>query len=199
MTHKCSYECFEKYQDQIRQHVEIKVQHYVHTDDAQKFIDCCPTINPDKAYNLLLESKGKCCLCTKQLTLHNWTYRSPTQFSFDRLDDDDSHHIDNLQITCLSCNTKKADDVFFPNYGKSFDEYTELVRNFLLINRLIKNGDVENSRELRQYLNQLRPYLAHLHNLVYEDRKPNGWFRYDKITNIRPNSVAPVYYEMFIE
>lgn len=199
MTHICSYKCFEKYQNEIKKHVEVKIEHYIHTDNAMKFINCRSTINPDKAYNLLLDSKGKCKLCDKQLILHNWSYRNPNQFSFDRIDDDDSHHSRNLEITCLACNTKKADDVFFPNYGKFFDEYTDLVRNFLFYARLLKNGDLENASQMRTYLNQLRPYLAHLHNLVYENRKSNGWIRYNKITNIRPNPVFPVYFEMFIE
>lgn len=103
-NHVCDVNCFVNYESKIMDRIERKLE--LHKErDLTLFGG---TISPECAMKLLKASKGYCSICSKRLILHDWSAYAPEQFSFDRLNDRESHHESNLQITCYRCNIYKA-------------------------------------------------------------------------------------------
>jgi hypothetical protein len=102
--HICNINCFDNYESRIIDRIERKLELYRLRDVTLRG----RTADTASAYKLLRKSKGHCAICSKQLVLHDWSAYHPKQFSFDRIDDSQSHHEGNLQITCYECNIYKA-------------------------------------------------------------------------------------------
>jgi hypothetical protein len=211
--HQCNYDCFSNYRNAIKRAVKRKIQRHRVTDGQPRFTGCAPTITVKDAVEFLIASDGLCCHCGEQLQLHDWNFNDRMQFSFDRMDDSDTHHKHNLQVSCFGCNVKKADDQFKPNYRarvpvteshiqsgsnntrvtrseSAYDCYMSAKREYFDISKRPPTA----SRVHMQYLTDMRAHLAYLHDLVYEDRKANNWGR-TRLSH-RP-SVAAVNEEMF--
>ena len=157
----------------IRVEVTRKLVRYRKTDQRRKFADCPPTMSVAQGLSLVLASGGRCAACKEQMIMYGWPTMDPKQFSFDRIDDEDTHHADNVRITCLACNVAKADAVHKPVYGPVLVEY-ERVRQLTLAYKP-RAPTLEECQENAKYAFELRQYLAHLHEQVYADRKHNGW------------------------
>lgn len=192
MKHQCDEQCFTNFKQTIRSHVKRKVERYFSTDSRKKFDLCEPTMTTKEALIMLQRSRGKCAICDKTLILHNWDYNSRDQFSFDRLSDEDTHHIGNVQVTCLGCNIEKADNFYLPDH-KWLHIYEATVTEFMTTNEYIQSDGIKNRAELIRYRDQLRSYLSHLHTLTYNNRKKNGWYRYNNaIISSHPEVVYPL-------
>lgn len=172
----CPFDCFGTCSSTIINHVKVKLSHHRSADSTYKFRHCSPTMCSHEAYAMLVVSRGICCICQSSVLLHGWEPNDKRQFSFDRLDDSKTHSADNVQITCLGCNLKKADNRYQPKYGPLFDEYVALVKEFMNERR---GGD-------KVYIQKLAAYLAWLHDEVYGDNKENNWKK-----RVSPSSEKP--------
>lgn len=144
----------------VMNRIRGKLFYATRTDSRTKFKACQPTISEESAFKLLKASKGKCCICGCKLELHNWQPSDLQQFSFDRLNDNDTHHEGNLQVTCLGCNLGKARQQYGERNEEFFPEYSQKIKEFF-----IAKDD------------KIRDELAELHDKVYGDKKPNNWRR----------------------
>lgn len=176
--HTCSEDCFVTHNQRIRQHIENKLDYYRRRDARSIFVNCQPTITLEDAYTLLEASKGICSICENQVKLHDWSPKYPYQFSFDRLDDSDTHHRENLQITCLECNICKAAERYKPSSFSSLDEYAQAMNEFLELHQQLQDRQIIHDNAVRNYSYSMRRYLSYMHDLVYGNRKKNGWARY---------------------
>jgi hypothetical protein len=93
----------------------------------------------------------------------HWVPFDRSQFSFDRVNDDDSHHKNNCRVTCLDCNLKRAEKQYGLN-AKNAAKLAEYKRYQKLFFKDTKNTVI-------------RLHLANLHDHIFEDRKPNNWLR----------------------
>ncbi len=194
MKHQCDGTCFQNFEKTIKKSVGTKIKHYERTDSRPKFKDCERTMTPKQALSILKDSNGFCTICSDQLRLHDWKTDDSKQFSFDRIDDDDTHHKNNVQITCLRCNLQKANDTYQPD-PKYLREYSGLVKEFYEINSLVKNDELKNPLEMYIYAQTLVPYIAYLHEQVYGARKKNVWFAVP--SDIKPKKAYPIRHYAF--
>jgi hypothetical protein len=123
------------------------------------------------------------------------------QLSFDRLDDSDTHHIENIQITHLKCNINKADQQYQPD-KRYLRHYTDNVKEFMTINDYLKKNQVSNRLECINYTLTLRRYLAYLHDIAYGTRKVNQWkarIGTEPILTTAPARVRPQFISQFTD
>lgn len=68
------------------------------------------TITWKEAYDFIKEkNQTHCPFCKDVILYYNYKPRCLYQFSLDRIYNDEIHHINNIQITCLNCNILKKD------------------------------------------------------------------------------------------
>lgn len=144
----------------MRMKIEKKIEKYRRYDaqlskNAKRALR--PTMTFCEGYKLLVESKGLCAICNKRVKLSGWEPLDIRQFSYDRLNDFDSHNVGNCQITCLACNHEKANKRMKLNLD-DLNEYRKLKKKYLF------NPD-ENTREK----------LMKLHFVLYGNSRPNKW------------------------
>lgn len=181
--HICTQQCLTARSVRIRHEVSRKIDRHIEFDSRRKFAGCPPTMTLQEGIDLLNDTGGECPVCESTMTLHDWPARHPSQFSFDRIDDNDTHHVGNVRVTCLRCNIAKADQMYKPVHGpymREYDRYRNIYIEYVSCNPLIID---------RVYQSDLRRYLAYLHNKVYGDRRPNGWVRPAET----PSKHPPVY------
>lgn len=189
MTHQCSISCFTDFSPEIRGHIQRKLKNYSKSDYRIRGATQ-PTMTDNAALELLTKSNGKCILCNCDLILHDWPAGHQKQFSFDRLADNDTHHKSNVQITCLECNLKKADEDYRPDRS-IYPKYRTAI---YILTSLKDLADVENVREVLAYQRDLRLHIAYLHTLVYANRRRNPWLYNDEQpVDKMPKRVYPSY------
>ena len=67
------------------------------------------TISKNEAYNFIKEQNIKNCpICDDIILYYEYLPHCLYQFSFDRLNNKEIHHINNLQIVCYNCNSLKS-------------------------------------------------------------------------------------------
>lgn len=190
--------------------VEQKVAEYRKSDQLERAKrGNIPTISADDAMQLLEETGGICSCCGNTMKLFGWPRKPvdvPTvlaegyneQFSFDRINNNDTHHRDNLRVVCLKCNILSADMIFTPNYeirsGNSpyaaWQEYEYIKIAFNKLEYVCirgKNNDLIDA-DIWKYHRALKSYMAYLHDLIYGDfdsdgnlvgsRKQNNWKKF---------------------
>lgn len=69
------------------------------------------TINSKELYNFIKEKNIKNCpFCNDEILYHNYKPYCYYQFSIDRINNKEIHHINNIQIVCYYCNWMKNND-----------------------------------------------------------------------------------------
>ena len=172
--HTCSEKCFSRYNKYINAKISEKLRAYKHTDTRVRRNE--GTISQEDAYALLLYTKGICEDCGRQCILHGWEFKDKKQFSFDRLDDDESHNKDNLRITCLECNVKKADEMYKPDM-KYLRDYSYLRNEYWFLVSMAKSCSVVHVKQIDDYIVKLGYACAHYHYLTYGNRRTHRWER----------------------
>lgn len=70
------------------------------------------TITSKEAYEFIKNNNiTKCPICHDEILYCNYTPLCLYQFSFDRINNKQIHHINNIQITCYNCNVLKKDNI----------------------------------------------------------------------------------------
>jgi hypothetical protein len=179
LQHRCSDECFDDFRQEIHQALYKKLENYTATDQQTRFEGCHHTIDEYDALILLKSTGCICRRCDERLELHGWKAGSPTQFSFDRLDDNDTHYLDNIEVVCLRCNKQKADQAYKPNY-EHMAEYKKWLQVFMDLKY--------NESWPKEQKRRVRGYLAHLHEEVFMGSKPNNWIVNGFITKDPPDA-----------
>lgn len=76
-----------------------------------KFIDCI---------NLIIKDGLKCYYCKSELKIIPPHARYAKQMTFDRINNNEHHHIENLKICCLSCNQLRSNKYTHSEFMKFF-------------------------------------------------------------------------------
>lgn len=182
--------------------VGYKIEEYRKSDIREKNKrGTKPTLNIDEAMQLIVESKGLCKCCGREMIMHSWP-KKPVgvpavfaegfnrQFSFDRINNNGTHSADNLQVVCLCCNIKLSDLEYNPSYfakipeGRfagltAYDEYEYAKVRFNEFEDACIKGKNRKyiSAEVWKYHREQKAYMAYLHDIIYADRKQNNWKR----------------------
>jgi hypothetical protein len=184
-----------------RRSVVWKLKDYTETDIMERNKrGTNPTIEIEEAMIMLENSGGVCSCCGCYLIMCNWPAKPenvPTvmvengyerQYSFDRINNNDTHNSRNLRITCLLCNIRNADAIHKPNYQirsentsyAVWEEYELIKQCFNRLEKFCvrgKNPDYVEREVLEKHL-ELKGYMYWLHDLMYEDRKINNWLKH---------------------
>ena len=102
--------------DFFKKQLKQKINSYKRVDETKIKINYpnqnvnLQTITWEEAYNFIKEkNQTHCPFCKDVILYYNYKPRCLYQFSFDRIYNDEIHHINNIQITCLNCNILKKD------------------------------------------------------------------------------------------
>lgn len=101
---------------QLKKKITNKINGYKIIDERikNKFPDeniNLKTITTKEAFKFIQEQNiTKCPICNDELLYFNYTPFCLYQFSFDRINNKQIHHINNIQITCYNCNAQKANN-----------------------------------------------------------------------------------------
>jgi len=97
--------CFEK--NVLKQEIERKVNSYKHQDLLKKKFNESLFIDVDSVIQKLVETDMQCFYCNcKNLVLYEFV-REMTQWTVDRINNNEGHNKDNFVIACLNCNIKR--------------------------------------------------------------------------------------------
>lgn len=89
--------------EDIRKEIETKVRAYA-TQDARAGRPSPVALTAGTALEKLVAARGRCLYCRCNVRVFYAEVRDPTQWTLDRVNNDESHHIDNVVIACLGCN-----------------------------------------------------------------------------------------------
>tara|TARA_Y100000389_G_C17119169_1_gene344568 strand:- start:108 stop:584 length:477 start_codon:yes stop_codon:yes gene_type:complete len=87
--------------------LDKKISGYKNQDTKKGIHDKTTLITREELLEKLVASKLKCYYCSKSVKILYSKVRDPTQWSLDRLDNDESHTKENTVIACLDCNLKR--------------------------------------------------------------------------------------------
>ena len=91
----------------ILHQIQQKINGYKNQDNIKKIFSIQDFIKLDKILDLLCECGMKCFYCQKQVYVLYDNVREPRQWTLERIDNKYGHNIDNVVISCLSCNLKR--------------------------------------------------------------------------------------------
>lgn len=84
-----------------------KISGYKQQDILKKKLDLDKFINLKSVISLLHESLLKCCYCHEDIYILYKKVREMSQWTLDRINNDQGHDVGNLVISCLKCNLKR--------------------------------------------------------------------------------------------
>ena len=84
-----------------------KISGYKNQDKLKSIFNSDKFIDKKNALQLLQDSKLICYYCNDNVNLLYETVRDNKQWSFDRLENEEGHNVNNLVVSCLSCNLKR--------------------------------------------------------------------------------------------
>jgi hypothetical protein len=93
--------------DILIQELERKITSYKQQDLIKKIYNNSLFIDMDCVVKKLLESEMKCFYCGCEVVILYEIVRELTQWSVDRINNDQGHNKDNFVIACLNCNIKR--------------------------------------------------------------------------------------------
>lgn len=119
----------------LHNHIQTKIQSYITQDKIKKRKITDKFITKNDIIQKLFNSKLKCHYCCESVNILYLAAREMTQWTLDRLDNNEPHNCDNVVISCLGCNLKKGkrgeDDFIFTKQlniiKKEDDEINEIV------------------------------------------------------------------------
>lgn len=81
-----------------------KCNSYMNQDKKKGMLNEEKLIKLSEVIDKILECDFKCFYCKKEVQLLYENIREPLQWSLERIDNDYGHNLDNIEISCLSCN-----------------------------------------------------------------------------------------------
>ena len=91
----------------IQKEINKKISGYKNQDKLKNLYDESKFIKKKDALQLLYDSKLICYYCKEDMRLFYDTVRDNKQWSFDRLENEEGHNVNNLVVSCLSCNLSR--------------------------------------------------------------------------------------------
>jgi len=91
----------------LRQEVERKISSYKQQDLLKNKYNEQDFINIDCILKKLIDTDMQCFYCNCQVLVLYEIVRELTQWSVDRINNDEGHNKDNFVIACLNCNIKR--------------------------------------------------------------------------------------------
>ena len=87
----------------IRKEIDTKVRAYV-AQDTRAGRPVPDALTVDAALEKLVAARGRCLYCRCRVRVFYAEVRDPTQWTLDRVDNDEPHRADNVVVSCLGCN-----------------------------------------------------------------------------------------------
>jgi hypothetical protein len=103
----CENDKKNKYINTFTNNIKCKISSYKKQDILKKKLDINNFVSFEYVINLLHESKLMCLYCHQELYILYKQVREMSQWTLDRIDNELGHNINNLVISCLSCNLKR--------------------------------------------------------------------------------------------
>jgi hypothetical protein len=91
----------------LRQEIERKISSYKQQDLLKNKYNESLFINLDCILKKIIETDMQCFYCNSQVVVLYEIVRELTQWSVDRINNDEGHNKDNFVIACLNCNIKR--------------------------------------------------------------------------------------------
>ena len=110
----------------VQKNIITKIQGYKNQDQKKKIYNKELIVDIDYVINLLFESSLLCKYCKKEITLLYENVKQLNQWTLDRLDNNIGHNIDNVVISCLSCNLKRK-TMHFKRF--EFTKQLQIIKN----------------------------------------------------------------------
>lgn len=110
----------------VQKNIIAKIQGYKNQDQKKKIYNKELIVDIDYVINLLFESNLLCKYCKKETTLLYENVKQQNQWTLDRLDNNSGHNIDNVVISCLSCNLKRK-TMHFKRF--EFTKQLQIIKN----------------------------------------------------------------------
>lgn len=99
----------------VVQQINKKISGYKQQDSIKKLFNKDKFVTLESIINTMNECQLKCRYCKNEMNVLYDISREMTQWSVDRIDNDQGHNIDNYHLACLDCNLKRrrrSDDKF---------------------------------------------------------------------------------------
>lgn len=93
-------------QSGICQEIKQKLSTY-QSNDTRKGLGGGNVPEPDSVVEMMILEKGRCVYCHREWKVLYQNRRDPFQWSIDRIDNGQSHHLGNIVISCLQCNLQR--------------------------------------------------------------------------------------------
>lgn len=87
--------------------IEKKRQGYKAQDIKRDLFDAAKLITSEEISEKLVESKLSCKYCSGNMKVIFTTVRDPSQWTLDRIDNDECHSNENTVVACLKCNLQR--------------------------------------------------------------------------------------------
>jgi hypothetical protein len=97
------------------QEVNKKIYGYKRQDLEKGKYDAPHFIRFSFVLRKLDESNLQCYYCHEQINILYENVREPKQWTFDRIDNEKGHNIDNVEVSCLTCNLRRK-TIFYQRY-----------------------------------------------------------------------------------
>ena len=91
----------------IIKEIDKKIGSYKQQDILKKHLNEGNFITKELIINRLLESNMKCYYCSCEMLILYENVRELSQWSVDRIDNNEGHNKDNFVLSCLNCNIKR--------------------------------------------------------------------------------------------
>jgi hypothetical protein len=91
----------------LNQEIERKISSYKHQDLLKNKYNETEFINLDCILKKLIDTNMQCYYCNCQVLVLYEIVRELTQWSVDRINNEEGHNKDNFVIACLNCNIKR--------------------------------------------------------------------------------------------
>jgi 5-methylcytosine-specific restriction endonuclease McrA len=87
--------------------ISKKIQGYKNQDNKKKCFDKTHFVSLEDTIEMLVKSKLKCVYCNNSVYILYKHIRDDSQWTLDRIDNDQGHNINNCVICCLKCNLQR--------------------------------------------------------------------------------------------
>lgn len=91
----------------FKKEIENKINGYKNQDIIKNLFESTIFVTFHDIINMLNNCNCKCHYCAKDLQIFYKYVREKTQWSLDRINNDQGHNTNNVVISCLECNLKK--------------------------------------------------------------------------------------------
>ena len=91
----------------FKKEIENKINGYKNQDVIKNIFESTIFVTFNDIINMLNNCNCKCHYCAKDLQIFYKYVREKTQWSLDRINNDQGHNRNNVVISCLECNLKK--------------------------------------------------------------------------------------------